>query len=76
MLLMIIFFVLIVFTDVVFLCVMPVRESEKEDKKMTDSPPRFVRLNCDGALGAFSNGASSMKLVVQILSLAANVPTE
>lgn len=38
--------------------------------------PRLVRRNCDGAFGASSSGASSMKLVVQILSLPANVPTE
>lgn len=31
---------------------------------------------CDGAFGAYSNGASSIKLVVQILSFDANVPTE
>lgn len=46
-----------------------------ERLKISDSP-RFARLNCDGACGAISKGASSMKLVVQILSLPANVPTE
>lgn len=44
-------------------------------REESDSP-RIVRLNCDGARGAGSVGASSMKLVVQILSLPAKVPTE
>jgi hypothetical protein len=38
--------------------------------------PRLVRRNCEGAFGANSMGASSMKLVVQILSFPEKLPTE
>lgn len=55
--------------------VFPQRQLRICEWKFRDSP-RFVRRNCDGALGAISSGASSMKLVVQILSFPAKVPTE